>query len=306
MRSSIPIRIPPAGQWPASEGGRNLPRFAWVRIHNRGQADVIMSTTHVPVNDPLDYDDYIAAGSRRVRNFSQTSVLTDDKSKVLSAGELPHELHFVNLSATLPAVLLVEIDDTPIVDLGTQDPTGIPGSLMYMQSAAGAWVPVGYGASGLGLGVPVTILGGATFTPGGALTEIPFADGVTRFTPANGVFMAWPTLPLANVGKKAISLVVTTAVLNTGQCTLRPFASRSAYAGGSGATSPLGPGQNYLGPAVNFGPAGGGLVLGAMFWFSWVLIAELAAAQAFLGVELNMPAITAGAITANCEPWSGS
>lgn len=127
MRQQFGVRIPVGQSWPASDGGRNLPPFSWLRIHNRGTADVVYSTTGIAVNDASLYEEYVFAGQRRLRNFSRDRTIDLAGAPSLSptspGAELPHELHILNVG-TAVAILWIELDDAPIVDMGSSDPGG--------------------------------------------------------------------------------------------------------------------------------------------------------------------------------------
>jgi hypothetical protein len=149
MRQSFNIRLPAGKVWPAYEseltgGGRQIKRYNWLRIHNRGTVPLYVDTKGIPnSNDLSEVWDVIMPGQLVVRN--------------LGAFEDPEgwadELHILNpAGAAAAALALVEISDKPIVDIRSSlvfDPTN-PGVITGVKilDASG-----GFAASVLG-GVP--------------------------------------------------------------------------------------------------------------------------------------------------------
>ena len=117
MRRRDWVEITAGGTWPENPGtvGSGTAAkdpFSWIRLHNRGNAQVAWNIdgpifTALGVADPRKYYDVLGAGERRVRNIGRPAAT---------------ELHFLNLDPVNNALVLVEYDTETIVDLQGSTP----------------------------------------------------------------------------------------------------------------------------------------------------------------------------------------
>jgi hypothetical protein len=114
VRQSFNIRLPAGKVWPAYEseltgGGRQIKRYNWIRIHNRGLVPIYADTKGIPSsNDLSEVWDIIGPGQLIVRNLG---TMEDPEGWA-------DELHILNpAGAAAAALALVEISDRPIVDI---------------------------------------------------------------------------------------------------------------------------------------------------------------------------------------------
>jgi hypothetical protein len=171
VRQSFNIRLPAGKVWPQYEseqtgGGRQIKRYNWIRIHNRGTVDLYVDTKGIPAsNDLSEVWDIIAPGQLVVRN--------------LGAMEDPEgwadELHIANVAGAAAAALaLVEISDKPIVDIrssGGSTASGVPPGAENLTQVGGVAIGTqqinadagGYGGTfGLIVGAFLALFNGAT------------------------------------------------------------------------------------------------------------------------------------------------
>ena len=114
MRRRFLVEVGPGKTWPENPGVSGgsgtsaVDSFSWIRWDSRGLADVVLSidgAIEAPggTPNPRQYFDYIPAGETNVRNIGKPAAT---------------ELHFFNVDATNNALLWIELDTEPIVDLG--------------------------------------------------------------------------------------------------------------------------------------------------------------------------------------------
>lgn len=97
-------------RWPEDaqvEGGVSIRPFNWVKISNHGAGDIVAGLTN-PSSSDRDYLVKVKAGKVRVFNVEGPVRATDDVEA------LPHEFHMQAIAAT---TVLVEFDESPIVDM---------------------------------------------------------------------------------------------------------------------------------------------------------------------------------------------
>jgi hypothetical protein len=110
LRQRFPITLAAAGRWPASDQGRNLPAFNWIKIDNRGSGSVDFGLAANPHSgDLLDTLGTVAPGKVRVFNVEPHNAPT----------KWPRELFLVSAAGT---TLMVEISDQVIVDMVSDTP----------------------------------------------------------------------------------------------------------------------------------------------------------------------------------------
>jgi hypothetical protein len=109
VRQRFRFTLAAAGRWPDADGGRNLPKFNWVRIDNRGANPVVVGLNAQPGNDQIDFIASVSAGKVRVFNVGPPAERIQDSSDAW-----PDELH---LFSVLGTTLEIDIADYPLVDL---------------------------------------------------------------------------------------------------------------------------------------------------------------------------------------------
>jgi hypothetical protein len=106
MRSRFFWAPTAAARWPDDVAGNNMPAFNWIKIDNRGAADVEVGLSN-PSTSHVDYIAKVKAGKARILNIAGPDRSdTDD--------QWSQELH---LNAEGATSVMIEISDHPIVDM---------------------------------------------------------------------------------------------------------------------------------------------------------------------------------------------
>jgi hypothetical protein len=98
-------------RWPEDVTGQNLPPFNWVKIDNRGANPVLVGLNAQPANDQMDFYAQVSGGKWRCFN-----VAGPKKDEADGGDSFLEEVHL--LAITGGTTVMIEISDTPLVDMG--------------------------------------------------------------------------------------------------------------------------------------------------------------------------------------------